>query len=340
MKLKNSQRPILIYGMGDGCDKILRVCQEKGISIQGIFSSDDYVRGKVIHGFDVIGYTEAKKRFPNMIALLAFGVFRDDLMEWILKVSQETELLAPEVPLFGGGLFDLEYYNAHKDKIKTVREMLADEESLRVFDSLIEYKLTGSILPLIRCQSEKEKDQRELIPYQKGDTYIDLGAYDGDTVLEWVALHPDHGEILAVEPNAKTFSKLVEKCKALPFFSAVEGAVWNKQESLTFNGKSGRSSAVSKDGTVRVNAFPLDEIAQNADFIKFDVEGAEKEAIEGCERLMRKKKPTLCISAYHRTEDLFAIPLQVKKICPEYRVYLRHWQYIPAWDTVYYFSAR
>jgi hypothetical protein len=242
-KLKESQRPIFIYGMGDGCDKILKVCQEKEISVTGIFASDDHVRNKVIHGFSVIGYSEAKKRYPDMIALLAFGVFRNDLMDQILKVAKETELYAPEVPLFGGGLFDMEYYLSHKSEIEAVREMLADEKSLTVFDSLIEYKLTGSILPLIRCQSEKEEDQKNLIPYKEGDVYIDLGAYDGDTVLEWHDLHPDHGDILAVEPNKKTFQKLMTNCKDVSFFSASEGAIWNKKEVLTFNGKSGRSSA-------------------------------------------------------------------------------------------------
>ena len=78
---------------------------------------------------------------------------------------------------------------------------------------------------------------------------------------------------------------------------------------------------------------------QEVHFIKFDVEGAEKEAIEGAEGILREKAPALCISAYHRTEDLFAIPLQVKALQPKYKVYLRHSPYVPAWDTQFYFIA-
>ncbi len=338
--LKNTEKPILIYGMGDGCDKILSVCQEKGIPIAGIFASDDYVRKKTVHGFSLMGYTEAKRNFPEMIALLAFGVFRPELMAQIKTIASEIELFAPEVPLFGGGLFDSGYFEAHKKELSEVEEMLSDELSKKIFKNLIEYKLTGKIEPLLDSQTEKIEDYKALIPYRKGDVYLDLGAYNGDTVLEWDALFPDHGEIYAVEPNQKTFQKLMENCREISGFHGIEGAVWNKSEPLSFNTKSGRSAAIEENGAALVKGIRADEICPKADFIKFDVEGAEKEAIEGAEGLIQSCAPTLCISAYHRTEDLFAIPLQVKKIFPKYRVYLRHSPYIPAWDTQFYFVGR
>ena len=91
---------------------------------------------------------------------------------------------------------------------------------------------------------------------------------------------------------------------------------------------------------MEVEGRRVDSFLSEAHFIKFDVEGAEKEAIEGAERIIREKAPALCISAYHRTEDLFAIPLQVKALQPDYKVYLRHSPYVPAWDTQFYFIAK
>lgn len=336
-KLGASKKPIVIYGMGDGCDKILKVAKEKKIKISGIFASDEYVRGQTACGFPVMTYGEAKEAFGDMIVLLAFGVFRDDLMEKIKKIADETEFYAPEVPLFGGGLFDRSYYEAHKAEIEAVEAMLSDEQSKRVYRNTILYKLSGDPKYLWECESKKETDLLSLVPYQKGDVYLDLGAYDGDTALEWHALHPDHGRIVAAEPNPKTFQKLKNNCSTLPHFVPVEAAAWNEATELLFSGKSGRSAAVSESGTMRVQALAPDDMTDTADFIKFDVEGAEKEAIEGTRRLITKENASLCISAYHRTEDIFAIPLQVKKILPEYKVYLRHSPYVPAWDTLYYF---
>ena len=67
--------------------------------------------------------------------------------------------------------------------------------------------------------------------------------------------------------------------------------------------------------------------------IKFDVEGAEKEALLGCEKTIKAYKPRLMVSAYHKSEDLFVLPLLIKELCPEYKIYLRHHPYVPCWET-------
>ena len=67
-------------------------------------------------------------------------------------------------------------------------------------------------------------------------------------------------------------------------------------------------------------------------FLKMDVEGSEARAILGSANAIRRHKPKLMISAYHRSEDLFALPLQIQRIQPGYRFYLRRFPYIPAWE--------
>ncbi len=76
---------------------------------------------------------------------------------------------------------------------------------------------------------------------------------------------------------------------------------------------------------------------QCATYIKFDVEGGERDAIEGARHTIKAYKPRLKIAAYHRTEDLTEIVKQVSEIRDDYKVYMRHHPYIPAWDTDYYF---
>ena len=71
-------------------------------------------------------------------------------------------------------------------------------------------------------------------------------------------------------------------------------------------------------------------------YLKLDVEGAEREALLGCARTIRRWRPKLCVSAYHRNEDLFALPLLIEQIAPGYRFYLRRFPYVPAWDVNLY----
>jgi len=181
--LQKARKPIVIYGMGDGCDKILKICEKKGIPIRGIFASDDHVRKKTVHGFPLKSLQEIKAEWGEVIALLAFGAFRKELMDHILFVAKETELYAPEVPLFGGGLFDRAYFCENEEKIETVCSFLSDEASRRVFQNLLDFKLFGTVDSLIEIQSEREEDLKTLVPFRPGDCYLDLGAYDGDTVF-------------------------------------------------------------------------------------------------------------------------------------------------------------
>ena len=75
------------------------------------------------------------------------------------------------------------------------------------------------------------------------------------------------------------------------------------------------------------------------DFIKYDVEGAEREALLGSQEVIRRDSPALLVSAYHRNRDLFELPLLVHKLNPTYRLYLRRMAGVPAWDINLYAVA-
>ena len=51
--LKNSELPIVLYGMGDGADKVLSAFEKHNIKARAVMASDAYVRGQSFHGFTV-----------------------------------------------------------------------------------------------------------------------------------------------------------------------------------------------------------------------------------------------------------------------------------------------
>jgi hypothetical protein len=73
-------------------------------------------------------------------------------------------------------------------------------------------------------------------------------------------------------------------------------------------------------------------IGKNVDYIKYDVEGSEREALMGSVETIQRNYPTLLVSLYHRNEDIFALPLQIHTLRPDYKLYYRRYPYIPAWD--------
>ena len=61
-KRKNTNEPIIMYGTGNGADKVLDILEQHGIKIRGVTASSTFVRNRVFRGFQVmpISYFEEK----------------------------------------------------------------------------------------------------------------------------------------------------------------------------------------------------------------------------------------------------------------------------------------
>jgi len=175
---------------------------------------------------------------------------------------------------------------------------------------------------------------------------VDAGAYDGDTAREMLNMNNKIKKIYAFEPDRRNYRKLSAFAENNPAIIPINAAVWNKNTTLEFDDSGNRNSGITDISSlckrkIEVNAVRIDDIVtEKVDYIKYDVEGAEKEALEGSTGIIRKHKPDLMVSLYHRTEDLFKLIIQVKDICPEYKIYIRRYPYIPAWDLNLYATVK
>lgn len=337
-KLKHTRKTVVMYGMGNGADKILAVCEAYGIPVADFFASDGFVRGHSFHGKTVLSYSAVKEKYgaENLIVLLSFASSLPEVMETIRRVASECELYAPDVPVCGETLFTMDFYNRNRDAIQAARKLLCDEESLRIYDGVLAYKLSGDISYLSGAESNKNEVYR-LLGAEQIRRSADLGAYNGDTVRELMAYAPSLERVIAFEPDRRSYRKLREFCETLttPTVQTLQAAAWSEKTTLVFGDEGNRNSGLyAKGKTAEVVAMSLDEVlsGESVDYIKYDVEGAEWEALSGSEQTIRAYRPRLLVSAYHKSEDLFALPLRIHDMCPDYRLYYRRYPYIPAWD--------
>ncbi|MBQ4051701.1 MAG: FkbM family methyltransferase [Oscillospiraceae bacterium] len=324
--------------MGDGALKILARCREYGIKVSGIFASDEFVRGKTFEGFPVRTLKETEEELGDFVILLCFAAFLPDLMEKIRLIAKKHPLLIPDVPVFGGGLFSDEYVREHAHELQAAYDLMADEQSRHVFRSVVNFKLSGRPELLTACESSRDEVFSVMAPGEN-ERFLDLGAYDGDTVTEFLSFTNGKAEsILALEPDPKNFRKLT-RTASLPGYEQVQilnAGIWEKDGILRFDGRAGRSSSLSDAGKIDVPVRSIDSLREEYGpftFIKMDVEGAEREALLGARRTLSEDRPKLIFSGYHRTEDIFALPLLLHELNPGYRILLRHHPYFPAWET-------
>lgn len=65
------------------------------------------------------------------------------------------------------------------------------------------------------------------------------------------------------------------------------------------------------------------EINDRIMLIKMDVEGAEQEALKGCNRHITEEHPKLLICVYHNNEDVWKVPIMIHSMDESYQFYLR-----------------
>lgn len=333
--LQTAQKPIVLYGMGNGADKIINVLNSYHIPFCDVFASDGFVREKYFHDHKISSYSSLKEKYKDMIVLLCFGSQLPQVIENILKIANEQELYAPEVPVIGDGLFTEEYYLDNKSDFDWVYSHLADDISKKTFENIINYKISGKIGYLLDCEVSTSEPYDSFLKLSL-ENFIDLGAYNGDTVIDFVKKCPDYKHITAVEPDFKTFKKLEKNTNNINNITLLNACVSDKCGKTFFSMKGGRNSVLSSNG-IEIDCITVDSLNQDATFIKMDVEGEEIGAILGARESILKHKPKMLISAYHRTDDLITIPKTVLSLNPEYKMYIRHFSYLPAWDTNFYF---
>ena len=61
--LASTTKTVVMYGMGNGADKILAVCEKYGVCVSDFFASDGFVRGQVFHGKRVMSFSEIKEKY-------------------------------------------------------------------------------------------------------------------------------------------------------------------------------------------------------------------------------------------------------------------------------------
>lgn len=344
-QLQQETRPIVLYGMGDGAEKILRVCAQKNIVIRGIFASDDFVRYNQFCGFTVSKLSDLQAQLgEDVVILIAFASQLPELLNFFAQLDAKHTVYAPDVPVIGGGLFDRDFARTHADKLQQVYDLLADDTSKQVLEDVVHFKLTGQIGHLAHCRTDKREIFENVLKPTQNEHFCDLGAYNGDTIRELLGFTQGaFASITALEPDRRNFKKLSTYAQTLTGAVQLEQAgAWAQDTVLTFAAKAGRNSALTAKQGIETQMRAVDSVLGNrvCTYLKMDVEGAEHQAVLGATQTLQQHAPKLNIACYHRNEDLFDLPLLIHEINPTYQLYLRHHPYVPAWDVNLYAVAQ
>lgn len=188
------------------------------------------------------------------------------------------------------------------------------------------------------------------VAVRQGDVVVDGGGCWGDTALYFAAKTGTQGAVHVFEFSPSNLVVLRENLERNPALSPQihvhERALWNVSGETLHFGEAGPSTALSESsqGAMSAQTMSIDDWATSCgttsvDFIKLDVEGAEKRCLEGARQVIAKHKPTLAVALYHALEDFCVLPRLIDSMLPDHRFHLGHYT-IHQEETILFATCR
>ena len=172
----------------------------------------------------------------------------------------------------------------------------------------------------------KQYNIKNIFEVKNDAVVFDIGAFKGDTAYFFSKKCSNKARIYAFEPdenNYKILLKIKDKYK-LNNVIASNILFSNSETEINFLSMDLNRPAVKMKSTT-IDKFVEENNIEKIDYIKMDVEGAEKNILEGAIKTIKKFKPSLAIAIYHGgklfMEDFYNIPIFIKNIINEYYEY-------------------
>jgi FkbM family methyltransferase len=323
-------RYVVFYGCGAILDSIVETWMEYvGRPIDYTCDSNPEKWGKTFGGARCLSPRELLEIKDECAVFVTIGQFRP-VLESLKENGVAWSGLIYKYDLVNSAFLREHGDGEVADTLWRTRQLLADERSVQVFDTILTRAMGDDSDPGLMADL-CEPDQyfpAGIIRLSGRESFVDIGAYDGDTVAAFVRRTQGRFDrIFAFELNPENFEHLERNVRGLPGADRIEAlnlGAWDSEQDVTFN--IGKSQSTIGQGDGHGHVVRLDDVLakERVSFVKMDVEGAEPHVLRGARALIQSQRPRLAVCVYHHISHLWEIPLYIKELVPEYRIYLRH----------------
>lgn len=339
---------LIVFGTGELGLKTAQALIKEGKIPLAFVDNKRSVQGTKILGIPVLSPAEGLQKYPESLVVVA--IFTNTP---VLKQLQDSGIdaitfaeLAWTMPESFLPFCSVEYPHKifnNRDEIVAALDVWEDDKSKEEYLAQITWRtfLDREALPPHEPKVETYFPNN-LFTISKDEVFVDCGSYDGDSIRDFINFTQGiYRKIIAVEPDPHSRAKIDQWKASLPLQEAslitvIPEAASDKEGTILFNATGTVGSSMG-NGTMTVTCAPLDKsiMEYHPTFIKMDIEGAEPEAIRGASMILQEWEPILAICLYHAQEHLWEIPLLIKKLNPNYRLFLRRYA-DECWETVCY----
>lgn len=344
------RRGCWIYGAGGYGRLVAQLLAERGIEVRGFI---DRRANDVMAMAGLPERTIAPERLDRadasdaalVVAVHNFAADQAPIVDWGRRMGFADILIPAELPDVLGEragsywLTGRRHAAAHIEQIAALAGILADDQSIAVLAAAARFRMTGDIFAHPTSDLASQYFPRDVPLPEEPLRLIDGGAYTGDiydaairaglTIEEWYAFEPDlenFSALVAMVSNAQTKRAALFPC-----------GLGDRCEQIRFSSGEAAGSHAANEGDSVAQVVALDQVLPGVspNFVKLDIEGFERQALAGMRETLTRSRPQLAMSIYHKPGDLWELPLLVRDMLPESRLYIRQHGF-NGFDTVLY----
>lgn len=347
---------IVLFGAGGFGRLINRKLRELGIPPIAFADNNPSLWGTKIEDTEILSPMDAASRYARSAVFLV-SIWNGEAADRMSDRVRELKSLGCMVVLPFGFLFwkyhqtflphfCLDCPNKALDQKKLIRaamQLWSDQDSREEYLAQVEFRTSLDFDSISRVVEGRHYFPLDLYSLKQDEVFIDCGAFDGDTIVDFV--HETSGcfkNLVAFEPDPITYPSLLTRVQQLSSdirakIQLSQEAIGRKPGKIAFEA-TGTMLSTTGSGTSVVPVNDLDSALAFIDptFIKLDIEGFELEALMGASGVLSRARPILAVSAYHAQDHLWRIPLLLSSLLPDqYQFFLRP-HGAESWDLVCY----
>ncbi len=333
---------VWIFGAHSNGKIVYEECLRTGTTVLGFVDNAAAKQGTTLYGLPIVGPASLDPARDSVI--LASGNYSLDISRQLAAmgfrhVQNLSEFFFLSQCPVQPEMFFHEDLRENRIRYQALFLRMADGKSRTVLETILRYRQSFDIrLPASVCdRQDPQWFDRELFRADEGHVFVDGGAYDGDTALQFIRLNGGrYRSIHLFEPDPGIARQAADHLRGYERVTIHNLGLSDRKGTLFFS-QTGRMDGHLTDADgIPVEIDTIDHvIREGITFLKMDIEGAEESALAGASGHIRGDSPLLAIAAYHRADDLWNLPRRICAIDPNYAFYLRHYTQI-SHDTVLY----
>lgn len=330
---------VILFGCGGLLEIGIKYLNDKNINIKYLSDNNDKLWSKTFFNIEVINPQYIKNyNYPVLISSMYSKEIKKQLNSFGINHVYDISFY-----LYYEKNFTVSKY-IENEKIELVNSFLEDKISKDVFNGLVKYRKT--LNPDYIIESSYEHYFNPSVEIGLDDIIFDGGAWQGDTALKF-SEKVNNSKTYAFEPESSNYKELVKNIEMNQRNSKIYPiniGLWSQESEMNFSlddhDTGSHSLNLNRSNKQIIQVDSMDNFfhkkgLKKIDFIKLDIEGSEIEALLGAKNIISTFKPKLAISIYHKPEDLWEIPLLIKKLNPQYKLYMGHHSF-SFFETVIY----